>query len=217
VFPSFLDPIGPDPTAPPPLTRPAAPSPTGSPEWALAELAAGNQRFVAGAPRHGHRIAAALAAAAQPRPYAAIVGCMDPRVPVEAVFDQDFGAVAVIRTAGHVLDPAAVGSVELAASTLKVRLVVVLGHTRCAAVAVALDGSRPPGNAGHVAAEIARSVPDGDRGRSDLARVVTRRHVAATAALLRTTLGADRPHAAVRVAAGVYDVDTGRVELLSTL
>ena len=47
-------------------------------------------------------------------PYALVIGCLDSRVPPEGVFDQDFGAVVVVRTGGHVLDAAGLGSVEFA-------------------------------------------------------------------------------------------------------
>ncbi|GAA4698891.1 carbonic anhydrase [Phytohabitans rumicis] len=200
----------PDPTAAPiPFPRPA-PARRATPEGVLAELVAGNQRFVAGAARHGHRLAAALAAAADPRPYAAVVGCMDSRVPVEAVFDQDFGAVCAIRTAGHALDQAAVASARLAVDMLGVTLVLVLGHTRCAAIAAAMEPRRPGAGANAVLDEIDRNIGTVDFARTDAARIATRAHVVATARRLRMSVAAT-------VAGAVYDVDTGRVEVLSTL
>ncbi len=108
---------------------------------ALARLAAGNARFVANVrSADGHY-------ADPPRrpilpdeqhPMAVIMGCSDARVPAEIVFDQGLGDLFVIRVAGHVVAPSQVGSVEFAASALGVRLVVVLGHTRCGAVQTTL-------------------------------------------------------------------------------
>ncbi|MCW6005011.1 carbonic anhydrase [Micromonospora sp. CPCC 205371] len=177
-----------------------------TPDWALAELVAGNQRFVDGSSRYGHRIAAALAAATNPRPYAAIVGCMDSRVPVEAVFDQDFGAVCAIRTAGHALDRIAVASVTMAVETLGVALVLVLGHTRCAAIAATLEPRWSDEHDNAATEMIARNI--GTMGTVDV-RAVTRGHVVATVRTLRGIV-------ASAVAGAVYDVDTGRVEVLPT-
>jgi carbonic anhydrase len=206
-------PLNPDPTAPP---SPTSRVPTVRPgsDRVLAELVEGNRRFLAGRPKYGHQITA-VAAASDQLPHVAVVGCVDARVPVEAVFDQDFGAVSVTRTAGHVLDRAALASTDLAVTTLGVRLVVVLGHRRCLAVAAAVDarrtGRRPAGYLGFITDEIGRSIT----GADDDVEVVTGRHVARTVDRLRAILVAGRSDRdRVRVAGAVYDVDTGWVHLL---
>lgn len=77
-------------------------------------------------------------------PIAAILGCSDSRVPAEIVFDQGLGDLFVIRVAGNIIAPSLVGSVEFAAMRLGVRLVVVLGHSRCGAVEATLDALEQP-------------------------------------------------------------------------
>ena len=72
-------------------------------------------------------------------PFAVVLGCSDSRVPVEVVFDQGFGSLFVIRVAGNIVAPSQVGSVEFAAERFGTRLVVVLGHTQCGAIAATLD------------------------------------------------------------------------------
>ena len=72
-------------------------------------------------------------------PFAIILGCSDSRVPAELVFDQGLGDLFVIRVAGNIVAPSQVGSVEFAAEKLGSRLVVVMGHTGCGAVAATLD------------------------------------------------------------------------------
>jgi carbonic anhydrase len=189
-----------------------APRPTGSDE-ALDELLAGNARFVAGHPRHGHSIMGALRAAADPVPFAVVVGCMDSRIPVEAIFDQDVGAVCAVRTAGHVLDRGALASVEFAVGALDVDLVLVLGHRRCAAVAAVVDAVRrddqPHGHLGYVVDEIEPAIQDHDLDRDDADDLVVRRHTGRSVSRLRALLGVD----GVRVVGAYYDVDTGVVEL----
>ena len=73
-------------------------------------------------------------------PYAAVVSCMDSRVPPELIFDQTLGEIFVIRVAGPVLGSTDVfgndqlASLEYALINVGVRLVVVLGHTDCGAI-----------------------------------------------------------------------------------
>ena len=75
-------------------------------------------------------------------PFAIILGCSDSRAPAELIFGQGFGALFVIRVAGHVVAPSQIGSVEFAATQFKTRLVVVLGHTCCGAVKATIDELR---------------------------------------------------------------------------
>src|SRR4051812_14855001 len=89
----------------------------------LSDLLAGNRRFATGRPRFGHDVTSPAARTTHHQPSALVVGCLDSRVPPEAVLDQDFGRVVVVRTGGHALDAAAVGSVEFAVSIFEVPLV----------------------------------------------------------------------------------------------
>jgi len=105
------------------------------PGEALQRLIEGNRRFRSGSGRSlGREWSHELAERAQ-RPFAIILGCSDSRTPVEIVFDQGFGDLFVVRIAGNIVAPSGVGSIEFAASQFGSRLVVVMGHTRCGAVA----------------------------------------------------------------------------------
>jgi len=108
---------------------------------AIERLRAGNARFVAGT--HGRP---ALADRLRRReleggqaPFAIVLGCSDSRVPAEIVFDQGLGDLFVIRVAGNIVAPSQVGSVEFAAERFGTRLVVVLGHTDCGAIAATVE------------------------------------------------------------------------------
>lgn len=108
---------------------------------ALAVLQEGNARYVEGTSHYD----AALNAVERSRllegqsPIAVVLGCSDSRVPVEMVFDQGFGDLFVIRVAGNVVASSQIASVEFAVETFGVRLVVVMGHTNCGAVAATID------------------------------------------------------------------------------
>jgi carbonic anhydrase len=111
-------------------------SPT--PEESLARLVEGNRRFLdANATFAGRPWDKQLATQAQ-RPFAIILGCSDSRMPVEILFDQGFGELFVVRIAGNIVAPSVVGSIEFAASQFGARLVVVMGHTGCGAIAAAV-------------------------------------------------------------------------------
>jgi len=73
-------------------------------------------------------------------PFAAVLGCVDSRAAPEIVFSQSVGDVFSVRTAGHVVDEAVLGSLEFACGIAGAKLVLVLGHTRCGAVTGACKG-----------------------------------------------------------------------------
>lgn len=117
----------------------AAPEPAASP---LARLRAGNERFVRGVegavlPAAGTR----RTMIAEEHPFAMVLSCADSRVPPELVFGTGPGDLYVVRTLGQVPDRAVMASLEHAAGTLHVPLLVVMGHESCAVVRAAHDGA----------------------------------------------------------------------------
>lgn len=148
------------------------------PAVALHRLQEGNARFVANLRRTESMTSALRRAevADNHRPFAVVLGCSDARVPAEIVFDQGLGDLFVIRVAGNVVAPSQVGSVEFAVERFGVRLVVVLGHTRCGAIDATLEAlSRP------------------DQPQSPGLRSIVDRVRPAIEGLLHTELGEDRP------------------------
>lgn len=209
------------PQATPPEPAPGGRAAGGTPRAAPAELLAGNRRFVSGQPIHGHDVTAAAAAASgDQQPYAVLLGCIDSRVPLEAIFDQTFGSICVIRTGGHVLDRAVLGSIEYVVGELGVPLVMVLGHERCGAVASAVDalrGGRVPGGAlGHLIDQIAPAVTEVGVDDSRVHPMAIRRHVLRTVTALRADDLFAGPADAGRLAVvgALYDLTTGEVALL---
>ena len=111
---------------------------------ALDRLREGNLRFASDerGPEVfvGHDRRTELAAGQDP--FAIILGCSDSRVPAEIIFDQGLGDLFVIRVAGNIVAPSQVGSVEFAADRFRIRLVVVLGHSQCGAIAATIEELR---------------------------------------------------------------------------
>jgi carbonic anhydrase len=113
---------------------------------ALAKLREGNARFAANARGTGTLVTAARLAklGAIQEPFAIVLGCSDSRVPVELVFNQGPGSLFVIRVAGNIVAPSLIGSVEFAADRFGTRLVVVLGHSSCGAIAATIEELHRP-------------------------------------------------------------------------
>ncbi|MFC0002890.1 carbonic anhydrase [Micromonospora siamensis] len=204
------------------MPTPPGPVAGGTPRAALAELLSGNRRFVSGQPVHGHDVTAAAASASgDQQPYAVVLGCIDSRVPLEAIFDQTFGSICVIRTGGHVLDRAVCGSIEYVVGQLGVPLVMVLGHERCGAVASAVDalrtGRRPGGSLAHLVDEITPAVLEVGVDDPQVHPMAIRRHVRRTVEALRRDdlLAAPVADGTVAVVGARYDLASGEVTLLA--
>jgi carbonic anhydrase len=111
--------------------RPGRPDTPARRQWAL--LAKPHQ------PRPDDELSAPCRADCGQKPFAIILGCSDSRAPAEILFDQGLGDLFVIRVAGNVVAPSQIGSVEFAVSRYDTRLVVVLGHSHCGAVAATIE------------------------------------------------------------------------------
>jgi len=143
-----------------------------APDAALRRLREGNRRFMAD-PYLGTGALECTRRAEHSRrqePLAAVLGCSDSRVPVEMVFGQGLGQLFVVRVAGHVVTPTQLGSLEFAVGRLGVRLIVVLGHSECGAVAATLarlactDSGDANGYFGFITERISRALLDTRRG-----------------------------------------------------
>jgi carbonic anhydrase len=110
-----------------------------TPAAAIERLEEGNRRFVANATKQRDWSAKVVATASGQYPFAAVLGCMDSRAPIEILFDQGLGDVFGVRIAGNVVNDDALGSLEYAVK-VGAKLIVVLGHTSCGAVKGAIDG-----------------------------------------------------------------------------
>lgn len=160
-----------------------------TPTEAWGELAAGNARFMAESPKHPHQdVHSRKGLATQQRPFAIFFGCADSRVAAEIIFDQGLGDLFVVRTAGHVVDPSVLGSLEFGVGVLGCPLIVVLGHDSCGAVAAAIaavdSGDMPPGFLRDIVERVAPSVLRATRHGRTTTEQIEREHVAETTRLL---------------------------------
>ncbi|HEY9304713.1 MAG TPA: carbonic anhydrase [Mycobacterium sp.] len=193
--------------------------PNTSPVTAWKALKEGNERFVAGQPEHPSQSVDHRASLAKGQtPIVALFGCGDSRVAAEIIFDQGLGDMFVVRTAGHVIDSAVLGSVEFAVEVLGVPLIVVLGHDSCGAVKATLaaldEGVLPGGYVRDVVERVTPSILLGRREGLTRTDEFEARHVVETGAQLmaRSTAIAERVKAGTLAIVGAtYHLADGRV------
>jgi carbonic anhydrase len=157
----------------------SGPSFTGRQVWQ--RLMEGNMRFVQGLFQGRNLLDLRRTLAQGQQPEAAVLCCSDSRVPAEIIFDQSLGDLFVVRTAGLVLDPTSIGSLEYAVAHLRVPLLVIKGHEGCGAVTAAVEHPEATeGNIGAIIAQISPAVAqarqDGNNGR-DLVEAATDIHL----------------------------------------
>ena len=182
------------------------------------ELISGNKRFAEGNPTHPNQsIARRQEMAKGQNPRAAVLACADSRVSPEIVFDQGLGDLFVVRVAGNVVNDPILGSLEYAVEHLGTRLIVVLGHQRCGAVAAACAGGEAPGHIGSLVQALAPAVDKisaSEEGRVDW---VAKENVRMMAKSLRSCgpiLEEFVRQGKLEVAGAFYDLDTGAVEIV---
>ena len=186
-----------------------------SPDAALQELLAGNQRFAANqltSIEHDLAILKEQTAGKQ-EPFAAVLACADSRVPVELIFDQTIGHIFVTRVAGNIVTPEIIASLEYGVAVLGVKTIVVLGHSSCGAVKAAMKADTVPGQISALYPHLRRAVEQSD---GNLAKAIEA-NAKIQAELLRTssTVIRDAVKAGkVKIVAGVYDLATGKVTLI---
>ena len=195
--------------------------PNSNPISAWKALTEGNQRFVSGTPLHPSQgIDHRATLVNEQHPIAVLFGCGDSRVAAEIIFDQGLGDMFVVRTAGHVIDSAVLGSIEYAVGVLNVPLIVVLGHDSCGAVKATLDaldkGDIPPGFILDIVERVAPSILMGRNDGLSTVDELEGRHVVETGKLLsqRSQIIAERIAKGQCAIAGVtYKLSDGHVQL----
>jgi carbonic anhydrase len=187
-----------------------------TPDAALAELMAGNERFVTRRITSDAQDLAILKQnnAEKQEPFAAVLSCADSRVPVELVFDQTIGHIFVTRLAGNFATSEIIASLEYGAAVLGTKVILVMGHAGCGAVKATIQGAEVPGQISTLYPHIQPAV---DQAGSNL-EAATKANAKIQAALLAessTVIKGLVKEGKLKVAAGYYDIATGNVTLLN--
>jgi carbonic anhydrase len=177
----------------------------------ITHLKAGNHRYMrnvakakgGGNPEHRAELARGQS------PPVAIIGCADSRAPPELIFDADAGELFTIRVAGNVVNPDNLASLEYAVKCLGTKLVVILGHTRCGAVAAACGDQR--GLAGHLPMLMHQIRPAIKNSKDPVLD-----NVKAQLEKLEASMGNFGNDVELHSVGAVFNIDSGEVEFLAT-
>lgn len=202
-------------------TLPPTENSANSPDDALDKLMQGNQRYMQGSPAYPNQSAERQAEVAQgQRPWAAILGCIDSRVPPELVFDRGLGDLYIARTAGQVIDDVVLASLEYAFLT-GAKLVMVLGHQGCGAVKATMDavqsGSQPEGHLSALTNAIKPAVLQAKSQPGDLLENSIKMNVTLETQLITSSssiLSNAVKQGAIKIVGANYNLRTGAVSIL---
>jgi len=183
-----------------------------TPDAALQELIAGNQRFAANQLKsieHDLTILKEHTVEKQ-EPFAGVLSCADSRVPVELVFDQTIGHLFVTRVAGNIATPELIASLEFGVAVLGIKVLAVLGHSSCGAVKAAMKSDAVPGQISSLYLPLQRAVEesggDVDKAIEANARIQAQLLRASSPVIRDAVKGGT-----LKVVSGVYDLATGKV------
>lgn len=189
-----------------------------TPDKALQELLNGNERFVKRKRKNPNQTYSRLVEVAKGQnPFASVLGCADSRVPSEIVFDQGLGDLFVCRVAGNIATPEEIGSLEFGSLVLGSKVIMVVGHERCGAVDAAIKGAQVPGQIGSLLEAIKPSVESSKGKEGDKLENACKANIAAqieklkSSSVLSELIKAEK----LKIVGGYYDLDTGKISLVS--
>jgi carbonic anhydrase len=204
------------------IAAPPKPQNVLSPDAALERLMEGNGRYVEGKMTRHNFIAERPALALGQNPFAGILGCADSRVGPEYAFDVGRGDIFVCRVAGNFADVNSIASFEYTVAVLGTSFILVLGHDKCGAVDAAVkavkDGTEFPGHMSSFIEAIRPAVKAAQNQPGDLLENAIKQNVALNVEKLKTAgpiLSNAVQGGKLKVAGGIYSLDTGRVRLVA--
>lgn len=192
-----------------------------TPSQAIEILKQGNVRFTSGSTTSRDYQSQVSQTAGGQYPLAAVVSCIDSRIPTEIVFDQGIGDIFNARIAGNFVNEDILGSLEFACKVAGAKAIVVMGHTSCGAIMGACDKAEL-GNLTQLLEKITPAVdavetPEGaDRSSANAAFVdaVAAKNVELTLAKIRensSVLNEMLEANEIEIIGAMYDVATGKV------
>ena len=186
-----------------------------SPQTAIDRLKEGNKRFVDQAGEERDFLSQVGQTKGGQFPFAALLSCIDSRVPAELVFDQGIGDVFNVRVAGNIVNEDVLGSLEYSCKVAGSKVVVVLGHTKCGAVTAACNHVEL-GNITHLLSKIKPAVKQVMTGEPDPETIekVALKNIELSIEKIREDspiLNEMEENGEIRIVGAIYDVASGVV------
>ena len=188
-----------------------------SPDRAIEMLKEGNQRFLNKNETERDLHVQVNQTSGGQFPYAAVLSCIDSRVPVELTFDQGIGDIFSARVAGNIINEDILGSIEYACGVAGSKAILVLGHTKCGAVTAACQGVEL-GNITALLSKVKPAIKEVQERTGQLeVEEVTKSNVNQSIQEIRekSALLADlEKEGKIKIVGAVYHVEDGRVSFL---
>jgi carbonic anhydrase len=191
-----------------------------TPATALEILKEGNERFVKNLKANRNLLQQVNETSKGQFPFATILSCIDSRTSAELIFDQGLGDIFSIRIAGNILNEDILGSMEFATKIMGTKIIVVLGHTKCGAIAGACNHVEM-GNLTTLLNKIQpaiysekETVENRSGSNEKFVKKVTELNVFLTIDRIRREspiIAALEQEGAIRIIGGLYDVENGKV------
>ncbi len=183
-------------------------------------LKKGNDRFVSGKQAEKYLKHQVNATSFGQNPFAIILSCIDSRTTTEHIFDLGLGDIFSVRIAGNVLNEDILGSMEFGIHKIGVKLIVVLGHTKCGAIIGACDHVQL-GNLTTLldkikpAIENEKTVLEDRNGSNNIfVNRVSEQNVFHTIERIRkesALVSQYEQEGKIKIVGGMYDVETGKI------
>lgn len=184
----------------------------------LIKLKTGNERFATGNPIHPHQSKKRrLEVVEGQNPIAIVVTCSDSRVPPEIIFDQGLGDLFVICTAGNIVDDIVIGSIEFAVKNLGVKILLVMGHENCGAVAATIKDEKESGHINSIINAIQPAVDSVKDRPGNLIENAVKANVEMVVERLKSTdpiLSGLIIEDKLKIVGAIYNLKSGLVEFL---
>lgn len=186
-----------------------------TPDKAIEMLKTGNKRFVESHKEERDLMLQMNQTSTGQYPFAALLSCIDSRVPAELVFDQGIGDVFNVRVAGNIVNEDVLGSLEYSCKVAGSKLIVVLGHTKCGAVTAACKHVEL-GNITHLLSKIKPAVDKVMTGEADPETIekVALKNIELSIERIRAEspiLSEMESEGEIKIVGAVYDVGSGAV------
>lgn len=186
-----------------------------TPDKAIEMLKAGNKRFVKSRKEERDLMLQMNQTSSGQYPFAAMLSCIDSRVPAELVFDQGIGDIFNVRVAGNIVNEDVLGSLEYSCKVAGSKLIVVLGHTKCGAVTAACKHVEL-GNITLLLSKIKPAVDHVMTGEADAETIekVALKNIELSMERIRAEspiLAEMESNGEIKIAGAVYDVGSGAV------
>ncbi len=189
---------------------------------ALEILLKGNERFINNRRTNKDHLKILSEFSEEQKPFAFILSCIDSRVPIEIIFDQGIGDLFSARVVGNIINEDIIASAEFAIKIVKVKLIMILGHTNCGAMSACINNMKE-GYLKNLVEKIEpvylnyqKEIDKSENPKNKLAEYNVL-HVMESFLKSSSIIRKFIENKEIKIVAGMYDLKTGKVSVLKII